>query len=373
MSMIVRQPLPTSLVVLFAAAFVACSEHDASHGAAADGGHDPSHTPTPVEGEASSTGIAAITFDALYVVNGADNSISVINTETNEVAGTIALKNAAFPHHVYLSADRSKLALAVPGIDLSAGHGGHGGHGGGTPTPGIVMLLDATTGATLKARQLPTMNHNAAFAPSGEIWTTQMADPGKVLTLDATTLADKSSIDVGAAPAEVTFSADGKYAFVANGSADSVTVIDASTKAVAKTIPVGDGPVGAWQGSNGIAYVDNEAGKSLSAIDTKTLEVKLTYNLGFTPAYAALAPDGSLWITDTENGKVVVNLADADTKQAEIVTAAGAHAIAFDGTKTGYITNQDANTVSVIDVATRQVTKTIPVGKKPNGMAWRQK
>ena len=363
-----------SFLFALTASLASCSEHDASHSSSAtgDAGHDPTHNVTPATGEPTSTAIPAITSDALYVVNGADNSISVINTETNEVAGTIALANAAFPHHVYLSADRSKLALAVPGLDLSGGHSGHTGHGG-TSMPGIVMVLDATTGATLKARKLPTMNHNAAFASSGEIWTSQMADPGKVLILDPLTLEDKGAVDVGAAPAEVTFSADGKYAFVANGSADSVTVIDASTRAVAKTITVGDGPVGAWQASNGIAYVDNEAGKTLSAIDTKTLEVKLTYNLGFTPAYAALAPDGSLWITDTQNGKVVVSLADADTKQAEILTAAGAHAIAFAGTTTGYITNQEANTVSVIDVATRKVTKTISVGTKPNGMVWRKK
>lgn len=346
---------------------MACS--NSSHEDAGHGGHAGE---AGVSGSApSSEPIAAITFDALFVVNGADNSISVINTETNEIAGTITLKNATFPHHIYLSSDRSKVALAVPGMDLS---GGHDAHGAGHTMPGIVMLMDATTGATLKSRQLPAMNHNAAFAPTlPEVWTTQMADPAKVLVLDANTLEDKEAAEVGSGPAEVTFSADGKYAFVANGAADTVTVIDAATKATVKTITVGDGPVGAWQGSNGVAYVDNEAGKSLTAIDTKTLAVKLTYNLGFTPAYAALGPDGMLWVTDTENGKVIFNMADMDMKHGETPTGPGAHAIVFAGTKNGYITNQAANTVSVIDVATHKVTKTIPVGQKPNGMVWRAK
>ena len=99
----------------------------------------------------------------------------------------------------------------------------------------------------------------------------------------------KQFIPVGDQPAEVTFSHDGKSAFVANSASASVSVIDVPTKAVVKTVPVGEGPVGAWQGSNGMAYVDSEKAMTLSAIDTKTFEVKTTYDLGFTPGMAALA------------------------------------------------------------------------------------
>ena len=50
-------------------------------------------------------------------------------------------------------------------------------------------------------------------------------------------------------------------------------------------------------------------------------------------------------------------------------TGAGAHAIAFttDG-NTAYVTNQTANTVSVVNTSNHLVTKTINVGKKPNGI-----
>jgi YVTN family beta-propeller protein len=335
--------------------------------------HGAGHTDHPATGDGgppSSTPIPAIAYDALYVVNGADASLSVINTETNEVAATIMLMNAKFPHHVSLSADRKNLFLAVPGMDMSAGHVG-GMHG----MPGAVMVMDALTGATVKARVFEMMNHNALPDPGGtEIWTSQMMAPGSVAVLDATTLETKQSIAVGDQPAEVTFSLDGRNAFVANGASNSVSVVDAVTKTVVKTIAVGEDPVGAWQGSNGIAYVDNEKAKTISAIDTQTLEIKLTYNLGFTPGMAALAPDGNLWVTDTDNGKLVMFKADADMKLGEVAMAAGAHAIAFSGDKkTGYVSNQMAASVSVIDIATQAVTKTIAVGAKPNGMVWRAK
>ncbi|HEU4407777.1 MAG TPA: YncE family protein [Polyangiaceae bacterium] len=346
-------------------------------------GGDAGHGGAP-SGPPSSTPIAAITYNALFVVNGGDSSVSVINAETNEVAGTVALQNAPYPHHLYLSPDRATMLLAVPGMDLSGGHGSTGGaggthggtHGGGSEAmPGIVMLLDATTGATRATRTLPAMNHNAIFSPDGaEVWTSQMVDPGSVLVLDAATLGDKASIAVQNGPAEVTFSASGAYAFVANTESDSVTVIKAADKTVAKTITVGDAPVGAWQGANGVAYVDNEAGKSLTAIDTTTLEITRTIPLGFTPGMAALGPDGMVWVTDADNGKVSMFMADTGEKHMDIATGAGAHGIAFSGDgKTAYVSNQAGDTVSVIDVAQGASTKTLTVGKAPNGLVWRAK
>lgn len=333
-------------------------------GGAGDGGGVADPTTVP---------IAAITYDALFVVNGGSNSISVINASTNAVAGTIALKNASFPHHLNLSADRAALVVAVPGMDLS---GGHEGGGDGGMMKGAILKLDALTGETKAARMLDAPNHNGIFSPDGkEIWTSQMMMmPGMVLVLDATTLATKQTIDVGDMPAEVTFSRDGGYAFVANGMSDSVTVINAATKAVTKTIAVGVNPVGAWSGANGVMYVDNETGKSLTAIDATSLAVLRTYNLGFMPGMAATAPNGELWVTDTDSGKVVFYSATADTKLGELATGTGAHAIAFSGDgKTAYVSNQLAGTVSVIDITARSVTKSIAVGSKPNGMLFRAK
>lgn len=318
----------------------------------------------------SSTPIAPLTADALFIVNGGGNSVTVLNTATNEVAGTIALKDAAYPHHIHVSPDGLTLALAIPGMDMSAGHegGGHAGHG----MVGSVLLMDASTGKTKAARRLDGPNHNAAYSPDGqEIWTSQMTSPGKIIILDAATLDTKQSIEVGRMTAEITFSLDGKYAFAANGMSNDVTVLDASTKALVKTITVGDNPVGAWPGTDGMMYVDNETAKSITIFHGTTLELAESFSLGFMPGMAATTPDGELWITDAENGKVVFFAAGDTVKSGEAATGAGAHAIQFSGDGlTGYVSNQGAGTVSVIDVATHAVTKTITVGAKPNGMAF---
>ncbi|MBS2012600.1 MAG: hypothetical protein JST00_06935 [Deltaproteobacteria bacterium] len=371
----------------------ACGSHggaDAEHGG--DGMVAPGSVP-----------IAAIDGDAVYVVNGEDSSISVVDPAAGRVLGTIALQNVKFPHHVYLSPDRARLAVAVPGHDLSGGHAStpaaempaqHGSaHGaaaaiapasmdmpehGASATEsggGAVLVLDARTGATIASRRLDAPNHNAIFSPDGkEIWTAQLIDAGTVLVLDAQTLETMKTIPVGRVPAEVTFSPDGRYAFVANGTSNDVSVIDAATKTVVKTLPMDREPVGAWPGADGMMYVDCEVGKTIKAIDPKTLTVVRTYALGFTPGYAAvpMSRTGELWLTDTEAGKIVFNKTSADAKTAEVSTAPGAHALAFsaDG-GTAYVTNQLGASISIVDAATKTVKATIPVGKKPNGVVFR--
>lgn len=313
-----------------------------------------------------------VAFDAVYVVNGGDGmtgSISVINTETNTVAGTIQLTHAMWPHHIYLSPDGSKLVVAVPGMDLSMGHGTTG----QPMMPGAVMVLDAKTGATINSTLLPMMNHNALYSPDQtEIWTSQMMMMGSILVLDAKTLATKQSIPVGQMPAEVTFAPNGRQAFVANGMSNDVSVIGVAAKAVSATIPVGMTPVVPSQAQNGLIYVDDEEGMQVSAIDRRSLTVRFTYSLGFTPGYAKLGPDGHLWVTDVA-GRVVLFSQGAPVQRHVITVGAGAHGIAFSGDgSTAYITNQMANTVSVIDVEDHRVKATINVGTKPNGLVFRE-
>lgn len=176
-----------------------------------------------------------INYPVAYVVNGEDGTLSVIKLADNTVTETIELMEsnsgmAMWPHHIYKhhAIDMTHLAIAAPGMDLSAGHSG--------AMPGMkgrILILDAVKGMMVKELEVPVMNHNAVYSPDGkEIWTSQMGMSGKVLVYDATTYALKNTITVGMEPAEVTFSADGSKAYVANGGDDNISVINPSTKAV---------------------------------------------------------------------------------------------------------------------------------------------
>lgn len=327
-----------------------------------------------------------INYPAAYVVNGESSTVSVINLNTNEVTDLIQLteemsgmahgSNAMFlsyPHHIYLNPVKNQIAIAAPGLDLSEGHGtaevlAHSG-------TAKVAVLDAVKGINVKLIDVPEMNHNAIYSPDGkEIWTSQMDEKGKVLVYDSNTYTLKNTINVGKEPAEITFSIDGSTAFVANGMDNSVSVINPSTKTVTATIPVGKNPVGAWTGSDNRMYVDNEDGQTVSVIEVKSLKVVETIALGFMPGFVAYHGDmKEMWVTDPMAGKVHWWTKDATGKMIHagaFATAAGSHAIAFKD-MTAYVTNQEAASVSIVDVMQHKVTKTISVGKKPNGIVIR--
>jgi YVTN family beta-propeller protein len=343
---------------------------DAGRGSAGDGGMDMGDGGmTTPSGDPTSVAIAPVTVDAVYVINGGDKSISVVDPAKSAVIGTIKLQNVSFPHHAYLSPDRSMLAVADPGMDFSGGH-----TGGMEGMKGAILVLDAKTGATMASRRMDAMNHNGAFSPDGsEIWTSAMTMAGKVLVLDAMTLKTKMSITVGDMPAEVTFAKDGKHAFVANGMSNDVTVIDTATKAVVKTVPVDQDPVGAWPGANGVMYVDCETAKTVKAIDATTFAVTQTYKLGFTPGMAKTTPAGnSLWVTNSDTGEVVFDMTTQDMTMGKTATGVGAHGIAFsDDAKLGFVTNQGAGTLTILNVGTQKVVGNVTVGAKPNGLVFR--
>lgn len=314
-----------------------------------------------------------VDYPAAYVVNGEDASVSVIKLSTGEVTATIPLMGTGsdmimWPHHI--SSHSNHLAIGVPGMDFSAGH-----TGSTSGMTGKLLIIDAMNGSIVKNMSVPAMNHNTIYSPNGnEIWVPQMDMDGKVLVYNASTYVLTNTIMVGMMPAEVTFSADGTKAYVANGDDDTISVINVSTKAVIATVAVGDNPVGAWTGSDGKMYVDNEDGQSISVINVNTDAVDQTIDLGFMPGIASHNGSKSeLWVSDPMNGKVHYYTWDAGMTMwmhgGVFNAGAGAHAISFtvDG-NTAYVTNQTANTVSVVNVTNHTVTKTINVGRKPNGI-----
>jgi YVTN family beta-propeller protein len=316
-----------------------------------------------------------VNYPAAYVVNGEDATVSVIKLSTNEVTATIPLMGTGtdmimWPHHI--SSHENHLAIGVPGMDFSAGHTVSG------TMAGKLLIIDAMTGTILKNMSLPMMNHNTIYSPNGtEIWVPQMDMNGKVLVYDATTYALKNTITVGMMPAELTFSSDGTKAYVANGDDDNVSVINVTTKAVIATVTVGNNPVGAWTGTNGQMFVDNEDGQSISVIKVSDNTIAQTIALGFMPGIASHnGTKNELWVSDPMAGKVHYWTWDATMMNwmhgGAFNTGAGAHAITFttDG-NTAYVTNQSEKTVSVVNVLNHTVTKTITVGKKPNGIVIR--
>lgn len=322
--------------------------------------HDQSHIEVPLN----------INYPAAYVVNGNSNTISVLRLSDNALTETISLNGATFPHHIYLNPAKSKLAVAITSKDLSAGHAGHGGSVAGQK----IQIIDVVTGNIEKEISVNQLPHNAIYNSLGtELWIPQGDSVlGTVMVYKISDWSLQNTINVGKLPSEVTFSNDGSKAYVANTKDGTVSVIDPTTKTVLQTITTGINPVGAWPASNGKMYADNEGSQTVSEIDVLTNTITATINLGFTPGYVAYnAVNSELWVSDATNGKVVYYslISNVWVSQGSITTGANAHAIAFNADNSkAYVTNQDANTVSIINVLTHSVITFVNVGSKPNGI-----
>ena len=185
-----------------------------------------------------------IDYPAAYIVNGGDGTLSVVNLNDTKADDEISLNGVTFPHHIYLSPDKTTLAVAITSTDLS---GGHSGHGGGTTGGYKVMIIDTKTGEIHHEIGTEHLPHNAAFNKDGsELWVSQSAEDGRVLVFKTSDYSKIAEIATGKMPSEVTFSTDGNMVFVANTEDGTVTMIDPATKAVMQTITVGQDPVGAW-------------------------------------------------------------------------------------------------------------------------------
>ena len=117
--------------------------------------------------------------------------------------------------------------------------------------------------------------------------------------------------------------------YVSNEKDNTITVVDSTTMEVVKTVQVGQRPRGITISHDGkFIYLCASDDDTIEVIDTATLEIVGTLPSGPDPELFVLSPDG----------------------------------------KTLYVANEDDNLVTVIDLDSKKVLAEIPVGVEPEGM-----
>lgn len=165
---------------------------------------------------------------------------------------------------------------------------------------------------------------------------------------------------------------------------DTVTVFrnhgdEQITAEIVATIPVGRAPHNiSFSPSGDRAYIANlgtpPANGTVSVIDTRARQVIATVEAGVKPHGIAVTPDGKwVWVANVASHDLTLIDAEALTAVPErIAVGKGPALVAFlpNGAK-AYVSNGTEGTTSVVDVASRQVIKTIPTGVGAMGLAVR--
>jgi YVTN family beta-propeller protein len=128
-----------------------------------------------------------------------------------------------------------------------------------------------------------------------------------------------------------------------------------------------------------VLAVAEPSADQIALIDTRDWSIKARIAVPGA-ARLALTPDGRLLLAsyrvasgghEVESGVAVVDLAAPATASSRIATGAGPHDIAVDaGGHFAFVSNAGTDTVSVIDLAAKQVARTVPTGRRPVALAY---
>jgi YVTN family beta-propeller protein len=210
--------------------------------------------------------------------------------------------------------------------------------------------------------------------------TLYFADTGdsSIAVIDAATLNPKdynpaeTDIHTGTFPQDLAVTPDGTQLWVANtgpqtqpDSPTSVSVIDTATKKVTATIATKGAPTQVAFSPDGTkAYVATDDG--LYTFSTKTLtQAGFTAGLG-EPHSVAVAPNGTVYVTDTDGNSVkVISPSGQVTATIAVGQLPWDVVVSADG-KTAYVANPDSDSVSVISTVRNAVTATVSVSGDPD-------
>ena len=123
-------------------------------------------------------------------------------------------------------------------------------------------------------------------------------------------------------------------------------------------------------GNQGLAFIANAKANSVSVINTFTNKVIDVKQVGAKPIGVAVRPDGTkAYVSNIDAGTVsVIDMANNTVSTINVGNNPDGIAISPDGTRV-YVANTLSNNVSVINTSNNQVIASIPVGNYPGGVA----
>jgi YVTN family beta-propeller protein len=284
-----------------------------------------------------------------YITNYASNSVSIIDTATNNITATVNVGNG--PIGVAVNPAGTKVYVA-------------------NFKSGSVSVIDTDINSVTATVPVGTNPYGVAVNPAGTMVYVTDFVLNTLFVINTATNNVTAKVNVGAGYSSgVAVSPDGTKVYEANG--NTLSVIDTATNNVTATVPVEDWPKGIAVSPDGKkVYVTNEGrsnNNNISVIDTATNTVTATVPAGNGPWGIAVSPGGTkIYAANHYSNNVSVIDTATNTVTATVPVGSDPSGIAVspDGTK-AYVANWGSGTVSVIDTRTNKVTDVVNAGINP--------
>lgn len=315
--------------------------------------------------------------ERVFVSNEDSGDITVLAADTGALLARIAVGKR--PRGVRASQDGGQLYVALSGSPKG------GPHVDETQLPAPDRSADGIgvvdTASSRLVRTLASGADPEAFDIAGGKLFVSNEDAARTSIIALGSGKLEEAVPVGEEPEGVTARPDGGVVYVTSEAAGEVHVIDTRSRRVVARVKVGQRPRSVAFSANGArAYVTNELSGSVSVLDAQRHRVEQTLNLPPSAAGAppprpmgiVLAPDGEHAYVTTGRGRSVVELELRGGSVMRILADVGARpwgiGITGDG-KQLFVANGPSNDVAIIDTQAWRVTRRIPVGSSPWGVA----
>jgi PQQ-dependent catabolism-associated beta-propeller protein len=191
----------------------------------------------------------------------------------------------------------------------------------------------------------------AGHAMAATAWVSNEKDNSLSL-IDLQTLEVTETLPVGQRPRGLLLSHDNKLLYICASDSDRVQVMDVATRKIIKELPSGKDPEQfALHPNNRWLYVSNEDDALVTVIDTETAKVLGQINVGVEPEGMAVSPDGKWAVNTSETTQTLADSTLVDQRPRFVE-------FNQDGSRL-WASAEIGGTVTILDVATRQVLKTL--------------
>lgn len=293
----------------------------------------------------------------VYVPNGKDNSVSVIDPATYKVLYTFKVDHE--PQHVVPSHDLKTLWVASDKgrQSLTPINPRTGRPGKAIPvadpynlyftTDGLHAIVVAENQRRLDFREPQTMKlqyslnvpcrgiNHMDFAPDGQSVLAACEFSGDLLKIDLAARRVTGALHVGGMPQDVKISPDGRVYYVADMMANGVYLIDASGETPRKLgfLPTGKGTHGLYPSRDASRlYISNRGEGTVSVLDFASRHLVARWKIpgNGSPDMGSVSPDGrQLWLSGRYNDEVYVFDTHSGALLRRIPVGRGPHGLTY--------------------------------------------
>lgn len=280
-----------------------------------------------------------------YVSNEGSNCVTVIDRQEDMVVGTIAVGEA--PRGIAASSDGARIYVANSGSNS-------------------ISVIDTSVNrvnATIDNWGYSPEELALSWNDSTLFVTNPRSNNVSVINLASNMVTAR--INVGEKPIDIVADTERRKMYVSNYYSLSISVIDMATRVVENTISISSNPKYLAL-CDDCLYTGNESINDVYVVNIPSYSVD-TVNMGFRPERLFCGLANRVYAGNIAFDEISFLHTDLDTITKNIAVGGSPAGMDVDAMRRKlYVTNKSSEDVSVIDIKTERLVKTVPVGKKPH-------